>query len=310
MPDLQTQHAPSRQRVGVVLTIGIIAVSAAAIFIRLAIAASGNGGGVGFGLFLSAARLTIASLVLLPAWKTVRAQSISLSAWKYAIAAGFCLAFHFAAWITSLTFTSIAASAALVTTNPVWVALISWLWFREAPSRVTATGIGVTIAGGTLIALGDSASAMGSQPVLGNGLALLGAIMASLYFLLGREAQRQGLGIGSYAAIAYTAGAVLLLPLPLLAGASYWGYGVMVYVYTLAMAIASQVIGHTALNWSVRWASPTLVTLALLFEPVGASLLGVLVFQEIPSVTVMIGAVIVLGGVAIAIVGEQSATPA
>jgi drug/metabolite transporter (DMT)-like permease len=133
--------------------------------------------------------------------------------------------------------------------------------------------------------------------------------MASLYFLLGREAQRHGLTIGRYAAIAYTTGAIVLLPLPPLAGVSYWGFPTAVYLYTLLMALSAQVIGHTALNWSVRWTSPTLVALMLLFEPVGASILGYLIFRQMPGQAVLVGAGIVLLGVAIAVLGDRQNTP-
>ena len=228
---------------------------------------------------------------------------------RYAAAAGLCLAVHSALWITSLSFTSIAASTTLVTTNPIWVALLSWLWLKEKPKALTVLGIGIAFGGGVLIALGDTgAVTAGSNPPLGNFLALVGAWMASLYFLLGREAQQRGLGIGSYVVVAYSTGALVLLPLPFIAGSTYVGYPVAVYLYILLMAILSQVVGHTTLNWAVRWISPTLVTLAILFEPVGSSILGYLIFNEVPGLLVLVGAVVVLAGVAIAITGRSSRT--
>jgi drug/metabolite transporter (DMT)-like permease len=224
---------------------------------------------------------------------------------RYAAAAGICLAVHFATWITSLSFTSIAASTTLVTTNPVWVALLCWLWFKEKLTRLTLLGIGVAFVGGVLIALADTgAVSAGNNPPLGNFLALVGAWMASLYFLLGREAQRRGLGIGSYVVVAYSTGALVLLPLPLIVGSNYVGYPVAVYAYILLMAVLSQVVGHTTLNWAVRWISPTLVTLAILFEPVGSSFLGYLIFNEVPGLLVLLGAGVLLSGVAIAIAGR------
>lgn len=298
---------PSKGRIGLVVVVGILAVSAAAIFILLAIEASA-GAGVGLSLFLAAARLTIASIFLLPVWGMALPTPLTPYALRYAIAAGICLAIHFATWITSLSLTSIVASATLVTTNPIWVALISWLWFKEIPSRMTSLGIGVAFTGGILIAAGNT-GATASHPLAGNLLALVGAVTASLYFLLGREAQRHGLTVGRYAAIAYTTGALVLLPLPVLVGVNYWGYPTAVYVYTLLMAISAQVVGHTALNWSVRWISPTLVALMLLFEPVIASALGYLIFQQVPGQSVLMGAGIVLLGVAIAVLGDWQKPP-
>ena len=185
-------NKPSQWQVGLILLTGVFAVSTSAIFIRLSIAAA-DISGVGFSLFLAASRLAIASLFLLPAWKGVRQAQVSPKGLYYAGAAGVCLALHFATWITSLSFTSIAASTTLVTTNPVWVAFISWIWYREKPSLLTIFGIAVALCGGILIAVGDSHGGdRGSNPLWGDILALIGAWMASLYLLLGRESQQRG----------------------------------------------------------------------------------------------------------------------
>lgn len=295
---------PLKWQVGLVLIFGVFAVSTAAILIRLTTASSGTQG-IGFSLFIAASRLTIASLILLPAWRNLQPTQLSPGAIKYGLAAGICLAVHFATWITSLSFTSIAASTTLVTTNPVWVAILSWLWFQEKPTKSTIFGIAVAFAGGVLIASGDFNTTVNNSPLFGNFLALVGAWMVSLYLLFGREAQRRGLGIGSYVAVAYSTGALVLLPLPFIFGSTYFGYPVAVYFYIFLMAIASQVIGHTAINWAMRWISPTLVTLAILFEPIGSSILGYLIFQEVPGLLVLIGAIIMLGGVALAILGAK-----
>jgi drug/metabolite transporter (DMT)-like permease len=259
---------------------------------------------VGLSLLIAVIRLSVASIILIPVWHRRAAYPQSKAALGYAIAAGICLALHFATWITSLSFTSITASTTLVTTNPIWVALFSWIVWREVPTRLTLLGIAIACSGSVLIALDNTGVHAGSHPLLGNGLALLGAMIVSAYFLLGREAQRRGMGIGMYSAIAYSTGALVLLPSPWLMGSSYWGYPIGVYIYAGLMAIASQVIGHTSLNWSVRWTSPTLVTLALLMEPVGSSLLGYLIFAEVPGLQVLLGAIVVLGGVAIAILSD------
>ncbi|NEO25893.1 MAG: DMT family transporter [Kamptonema sp. SIO4C4] len=298
-------NQPQKWQVGLVLGVGVFAVSTAAIFIRLAMQ-DAQMQGVGFSLFVAATRLLFAAGVLLPAWRTVRKTQVSRQAWGYAVAAGIVLAVHFATWITSLSFTSIAASTTLVTTNPVWVAILAWWWFGERLSKLSILGVILSLAGGGLIAWGgaDGAS-VGSNPLLGDGLALVGAWCVSLYLLLGREAQRQGLGTGSYVVVAYTVAALVLLPLPFFWGTAYWGYPGTVYWYILLMALISQVLGHTTFNWAVRWISPTFVTLGILFEPVGSSGLGFLLFGEVPGVWVLVGAVVLLLGVAIAILGNR-----
>ena len=154
---------PTPTQIGFILIVGVFAVSTAAIFIRLAIAAADERG-LGFSLFLSAFRLLVASLVLLPTWRNLQPNPQAPAALYYAGAAGVCLSCHFVAWITSLSFTSIAASTTLVTTNPIWVSLISWLWFREKPTRTIVLGIAIAFAGGVLIAFGDAGSDVGDRP--------------------------------------------------------------------------------------------------------------------------------------------------
>lgn len=289
--------APRLWQVGFILALGVVSISTAAIFIRLSLEAAGVRG-VGFSLVLAASRLILASLMLLPAWKSLPPSTPQ--AWRYAGAAGVFLAIHFATWIASLSYTSIVASTTLVTTNPIWVALFSWVGFRETPKRLTWVGIGIALMGGLAIAWGEPHSQISPHPWFGNTLALIGAWCASLYLLFGREAQRHGLSITSYAVIAYSSAALVLCPLPLLWGMRYTGYPREVYLYIFLMALFSQVIGHTSFNWAVRWISPTFVTLAILFEPVGSSVLGYLIFQEVPSRGVLVGAVGILMGVAIA----------
>lgn len=302
---MKLPEKPLPWQVGLILVVGILAVSTSAIFIRLAIEAA-QASGVGFSVFLAASRLAIATLILLPSWHKLYQTPISWRSFSYAAAAGLCLALHFATWITSLSFTSIAASTTLVTTNPIWVTILSWLWLHQKTTRLTVAGIAIAVAGSIFIALEDAnAIHAGSNPLLGDALALMGAIMASLYLLLGRQAQRQGLGISSYIAVAYTTAAVVLIPFSLLAGSSYFGYPSVVYLYILLMAVFPQIVGHTSFNWALRWISPTLVTLMILFEPVGASFLGFLIFGEVPSPFVLLGAVVLLAGVATAVIGAK-----
>jgi drug/metabolite transporter (DMT)-like permease len=298
---------PSVWQLSLVLTVALFCVSTAAIFIRLALAASPTTG-VGFSLFLAASRLVLASLVLIPAWWKFRHNPFQTSALFYSVAAGVCLALHFASWITSLSYTSIAASTTLVTTNPIWVALLSWLWFREKPGSMTLSGIALALIGSLWIGLEGAPSLPGQHPLLGNMLALVGSWAVSLYFILGREAQRRGLSIGSHVVLTYSTAALVLLPAPLLLQTSYWGYPQAVYLNVLWMALFPQVIGHTGLTWAVRWVSPTLVTLTILTEPIGSSILAFLIFRENPGWAVALGAGIILSGVAIAALGARQST--
>lgn len=295
----------SNWKVSLILAIGVCAASTAAIFTRLAFDAAGTSG-VGLSLVLAASRLIIAALILFPSVKKFPEVRLNSAAIYCAGVAGVFLALHFATWISSLSYTSITASTTLVATNPLWITLFSWLWFKEKPSFLTIIGMGIAIAGGIAIGFGNTqVQTTASQPLLGNILALLGACAASLYLLCGREAQRQGLSIGGYITVAYTTAAVVLLPLPLIFGSGYVGYPSNVYLYIFLMALFPQLIGHTSFNWAMRSISPTLVALVILFEPICSSFLGYLIYQEVPGVLEFIGAGVLLVGVALAILGAK-----
>lgn len=285
-----------------VLAVGVLAVSTSAVLIRLTTAAAGVSD-VGFSLAVAAARLSLAAIALLPNWRQI--PQSSPAALRYAGFAGLALGLHFAIWIVSLSYTSIAASTTLVTTNPIWVALIVWRWSGEKPSKTTFLGIAIALLGGIVISLAASQT-VGSNPLLGNGLAIVGAWAASCYLLLGREAQRRGLSLGSYVTVAYSVAAIALLPLPFLFQTAYFGYPRETYLYIGLMALLPQLVGHTSFNWAVGQLSPTIVTLVLLLEPVGATLLALALFREVPGWQVLIGAIVLLVGVAIAILGNRT----
>lgn len=293
--------------VGLVLMVGVFGISTTAVLVRASLTTAGVDG-IGFSLLIPAARLSISALFLIPAWQNLRLSSPSVRSVCCASAAGICLSLHFATWITSLSFTSVAASSTLVSTTPIWVALLSWLWFRQKLTLTGLVGISIACLGAVLIASGgDSRDSMTSHALLSNALALFGAWMYSLYLLLGHEAQQEGLDLGSYVAIAYSVGALILIPLPGFFDTAYTGYPSMVYLYMLLIAVLSQLIGHTSLNWAMRQLSPTIVTLATLFEPIGASFLGYLFLGEIPGILTLLGAIVLLIGVACVIVGNRQA---
>ena len=279
---------PRVGHVYLVLGIAIVAVSLAAIFIRLADAP---------GVVIAGYRMILASLVLLP-WSlhSLRRTRVSRDTLLYAGLAGLFLGAHFATWITSLSYTSVAASATLVSTSPLWIALFSWLFLGMAPSLSVLLGILLSVAGGAMIGFGDLLG--GNEPILGDALALLGAISISAYFLLGRVAQRRGLTLNGYIGIAYGVAALVLLPLPALLGKAYVGYSIRTLFWIVMLALVPQLIGHTGINFAMKKLSPTLVATLTLLEPIGASLLALMIFGEIPSGLTVLGGVLLLFGVA------------
>lgn len=285
----------------------MLAISAGSIFARLSQQAAGTVD-PGYSLVICGGRLMAASLLLLPLWRGVPRPSAAPRAWRMSCLAGLAMGVHFATWITSLAYTSIVASTTLVTSTPIWVALIGWVFWGERPSGRTALGIAVAIAGAVIIGVAQT-SAAGSDPLLGNALALLGAVASATYFLLGRRAQQAGFSVGVHATVANATGALLVLPLPWLFGVGYGGWPAMAYVWLVLMAVFPQLVGHTCFNWAMRYGTPVVVALVLLAEPVGASVLAYLVFGEVIGAAVLAGALTLLVGVALAVLGTARAEP-
>ena len=283
----------------IILIIGILGVSSAAIFIRLC-QQQVSPVTIGFSLFIAASRLLITSILLFPNYRHLSQINSGNRAVLYSLGAGICLAFHFATWITSLNFTSVAASVSLVTTNPLWVALLSWWFTQQKISPKTIVGIIIAISGSILITFAGGESNFGSNPLIGAILALLGAWFASGYIILGKLAQEKGFTTSQYIMIAYLVAGICLFPMPLIAGVSYLGHSALIYLYLFLMAIVCQIIGHTSLNWCLRSFSTTTISLLILFEPVVSSIMAWWLFTEIPPPLVIIGALIILTGVLIA----------
>lgn len=270
-----------------ILAVGVIAVSLAAIFIRLADAP---------GVVVAAYRMLLASLILLP-WSIPALARAPLTRHNalYAVLAGVLLAAHFATWITSLSYTSVAASVALVSTHPLWVALFSWLFLKAAPALAVIFGILLTVLGAAMIGFSDLGG--GSAPPIGNGLAVLGAMAAAGYLLLGRAAQRRGLSLPAYVGVAYGVAALALLPLPALLNLPYLNYPLGSLIWIALLALIPQLVGHTSFNYALRFLNPTTVATVILLEPIGAGLLALAVFGETPSALTAVGALILVAGV-------------
>ena len=271
------------------LALGVVAVGLAAIFIRRADAP---------GVVVAAYRMVAASLILSP-W-TLRALQKSAptrASLGYTVLAGVFLGAHFATWITSLSYTSVAASVTLVTTSPLWVALFSWLFLGVAPAFAVILGALTAVLGGALIGFGDLQA--GSAPLLGDLLALAGAVTVSAYFLFGRAAQARGLSLQAYIGVAYGVAAVVLLPLPLLFDFSYTGYSLTTFLWILLLALVPQLVGHTSFNYALKYLDPTVVATVTLLEPLVSTGLAVLFLNEVPGALTLVGALILLAGVAL-----------
>lgn len=207
------------------------------------------------------------------------------------VISGVFLSLHFAAWISSLGYTSVASSTVLVTTHPIIVAVAGFFILGERLSgRAAAYMIGA-LGGGLLLVVGGFGSG-GSAP-LGNLLAFLGAVMVSGYILIGRVV-RQYLSANRYTFIVYGVSAVLLTIYAAIARVPLLGYNVRELLIFLALAVVCTLLGHSLFNWALRFLSPTVISTSILGEPVIASVLAVLLFAEVPTGYTLGGGAIIL----------------
>lgn len=307
VPKRKKAHAPAAGRIApstaarvshpalpyAVLAGGVLIVSSASILIRFA-----QELGVP-SLSLAAWRLTLAALILTPLVLTrARDELATLAPREFglAILAGAFLAVHFATWIASLAYTSVAASTVLVTTNPIWIAAASWLLFRERPGAGLAAGIALALLGSVAIFAAGAGSPGGGDPALGNALALIGSIMVSGYLLIGRSLRRR-LSLLAYIWLVYGAAAGVLLIAVLASGGPMLGLTTTAYAILLALAVGPQLGGHTAFNWALRYLSPAFIAIAILGEPVGAALLAFLMLGERVAPLELAGFVLLLVGI-------------
>ena len=290
--------SPSSRRVRAGLALGVLSVSWAAILVRLADAPA---------LAIAAWRLVLAGAAALAfALLRRRAELRALDGRAYSLlaGAGLALALHFATWISSLRLTSVASSVALVTTQPVWVALLSRALLRERIAPRVAGGIALAVLGGVAMAGGDVAT--GPRALAGDALALAGAIAAALYFVAGRRV-RARLSAGAYVGVVYPVAALGLLALAIGAGTQLTGFGARTWTALALLALVPQLLGHSLLNWSLRWLSGTFVAVTIVAEPVMSIVLAIPVLGERPSSTQVVGGLLLLAGVALAASGDPAA---
>lgn len=231
-------------------------------------------------------------------WRRLDARGALL-----ALAAGAMLALHFWSWNASVGLTTIAASVVLVNLQPAIVAALSALWLREPPDRRQWLGIAIAMLGAFVVAAGDMgpgalAGATGSRALLGDLLAVVGAVTASFYFASGRRL-RATLDLWPYVGLVYGACLVTLIILAALRGVPVMHQPPRELAIFAALALGPMLLGHTGMNWALRHLPAYVVNLTTLGEPVGATLLAMLIpgIHEIPSALTVVGGAMILGGV-------------
>lgn len=296
---------------------GIVAVSTASIFIRFVQAEQVSS------LVIAALRLSIAALILSPvAIGRYRSELRILDRRDIALAllSGIFLAVHFATWISSLEYTSVASSVVFVSTSPLWVAILAPLTLKEPVSRIILVGMVAALVGGFIVGLSDSCTFQlnGFRHLSGSGflcppfsefltgkafwgdlLALAGAVAAAGYILIGRRL-REKVSLVPYIFVVYGMAAIVLTVVMFVAGESPFGKPSQAYFWVLLLALVPQLLGHSTFNWALRYLSAAYVSITLLGEPIGSAILAYFFLGEVPSGLMIFGAILILVGIFIA----------
>ena len=296
------------------IIIAILAVSTASVFIRFAQRDAPS-------LVIAALRLTFASLILAPVALTRHRdelRKLTRGDLLLGLLSGVFLAVHFATWISSLEYTSIASSVVLVSTGPLWVALLSPIFLKEPLTRPILIGMLLTLLGGAVIGLSDSCQVenglvcppisefVQGKAFLGNFLALAGAWAVAGYLMIGRKL-RTGMSLIPYIFVVYGIAAVVLLGIMFTAGQRLTGYLPLTYIWILLLALVPQLIGHSTYNWALRYMPAALVSITTLGEPIGSAILAFFILGEAPTLLTILGGVLILAGIYLASRTKQTA---
>ncbi len=287
------------------LLTAILAVSTASIFIRFAQMDGAPS------LVIAALRLTFATLLLAPLALLRHADEIralTRSEWALGLVSGLFLAVHFATWISSLEFTTVASSVVFVSTGPLWVALLSPMLLDERLTRAAIFGLVLALLGGTIVGLSDACVWDGGlhcsqvnqiiqgRAMWGNFLALAGAWAVTGYLIIGRKLRAQ-MSLIPYIFLVYGMAALSLIVIMFAAGQTAFGYEAKTYGWIFLLAAIPQLIGHSTYNWALRFVPAAFVAVTTLGEPIGSAILAFFILSETPTAGTIIGGVLILLGI-------------
>jgi drug/metabolite transporter (DMT)-like permease len=279
----------------VVLVVAVAAMSWAGPLIKFATAPA---------VVVSAWRLlySVALIAVVLALRRTKLSAFRLQQreWLLAIVAGVLLAAHFWTWIASLSLTTVASSMVLVNMQPIFVATMSALLLHERPSGRQWVGIMVACLGAVVIGISDATGQATARSALaGDALALVGAIFVSGYYVIGRGL-RQRLDLWVYIAIVYgIAALVLTLVVAVDPAVQLTGYPARDWWIFVALAIGPMMLGHTGVNYALRYVRAYVANIAIMAEAIGATIIAwaLPALREVPSPGMLLGAVLIMGGI-------------
>lgn len=271
----------------IAIPIAIVAVSFAAIFIRLS-----NSHPIAVAFY----RMLFSTLLLLPFvpshWEKLK--ELDRKQWLLLVSTGFLLALHFSAWISSLSYTSVASSVVLVTAHPLVVAWISGWYLGEKIGKKAYLGIFIALGGVVLMTFSDYR--ISGEALFGDILAIIGMLAVAGYLIRGRE-MRKELSLVTYTFTVYLFSTLFLGLISLFFRVSFRFYAPREYLLFFALALVPTIFGHTLYNWSLKYVKASLVSVSLLGEPIISSVLAFFILAETPPVLTIIGGGITLFGI-------------
>lgn len=278
------------------IIIGVISVALSAIFVKLVTADAG---------VIAFYRMFFSVLMMLPLFLLKYRNELKIfqkKDWIYSAIAGIFLAFHFIFWFESLNYTSVASSTVLVTLQPIFAFAGTYFFFKEKLSVKTILSAVVAIAGSVIISWGDFK--VSGTALYGDILALIGCALITAYLLLGQDVRKR-ITLVTYTFVVYSFSTVALFFYVLIKGESFGPYPGIDWFWFIMLALIPNLLGHTLFNWALKWVSTNVISIAILFEPVGASILAYYVFHETLSNSQIIGGMIVITGILIFVIDER-----
>ncbi|MCP4751462.1 MAG: DMT family transporter [Proteobacteria bacterium] len=280
-----------------VMSVGIFSISFGSIFIRFASDVHP--------IMIATYRMVISSVILLGIvrFRQLPFASLSRRDWGLCALSGFFLALHFITWISSLQYTSVASSVVLVSTNPIFVGILSFLVLREKLPPIVIGGILLSIAGSTVLSIGDSAAGslqLDNQSALfGNILALTGALAISCCLIIGSRL-RSRIDLVSYITATYGFSALFLLVTSIALRLPFTGFKTSSYFFLLLLAVMPQLIGHSSYNWALKHLKSSMVAITTLGEAVCATLLAYLILHESLGAFQLLGILLIFAAILLA----------
>lgn len=278
------------------IMIGVFSVALSAIFVKMTSADSG---------VTAFYRMLFSVLIMSPVFflkYTHEIKKLSKRDWAFASIAGVFLSFHFILWFESLNYTSVASSTVLVTLQPLFAFAGTYFFFKEKVSIKTLIAGAIAIAGSVLIGYGDFK--VSGSALYGDLLALIACALITAYLLFGQDVRKR-LSLVTYTFVVYSVSTITLFFYILFKGESFGPYPTSEWMWFLLLAIIPNLLGHTLFNWALKWVSTNVISIAILFEPIGAAILAYFILGEYLSVSQIVGGSVVLAGITLFVADYQ-----